>query len=102
MTRSGRTAAQGQAQAEGTQAIIQRSQAMVQPPARGCSRRAHKFGLLVEHVDRHDWAARTKRRDQCGIVGQAKIAAEPDEDIPLIRDASCMDLCMTGIKPLRA
>ena len=68
-----------QGRAAATQIGIERYQRMMQPPAAGCARLPRRFLVRRMHVNRNHVFMGIERGGQGRIVGQAQIAAEPDQ-----------------------
>jgi hypothetical protein len=55
------------------QIVIERGEAVMQPPARCGAHATMRRGLVIENIDRQHRAFRTGRQ-QCRLIGQAQVA----------------------------
>src|SRR5690606_14203980 len=73
-----------EARAECREVERERSERVVQPPARGPAGGPRAFGLVVEDVDGNDGASRARRAfkpgGEGGVVLEAEVLAEPEDD----------------------
>ena len=63
----------------GAQGLVERSERVMQPPARGAPGGPRAFAGVVENVDGQHGATPLKGRVQGGIILQAQVLAEPED-----------------------
>ena len=62
------------------QRLVQCRQGMMQPPARGSTPSPFAGCFVIQNVETHNGAPGLRREFKCGVIRQAQVLAEPDDD----------------------